>query len=261
MLLHLYKVPEALFITVTVVTVLFALNKVNAGKTGRVIMLAGIGLGALLAVTRAVSHEIPKIFCQWFFPGKTDIPDNDINLVLWYAGLCILIPLNILLAVFFRKKGSDAGKNMTAVFSALLTADLISYKAWTVIWAPFHFEMGDNGVLSDVFLLRLAGWLTALMLLTVYIRFLYKCCMRLHEDPVIWNDRNGRPGCSGHWVLRLTGCLMTFLLILVFYGLTLQAWSRTRSLRPDWLPEILPQIRSRARENPSQPCRSAGVLS
>ena len=59
MLLHLYKVPEALFITVTVITVLFALAKTNSGKAGKAVMLAGIGLGLALAVLRAVTHEFP----------------------------------------------------------------------------------------------------------------------------------------------------------------------------------------------------------
>lgn len=240
MLLHIYKVPEALFITVTVITVLYALAKTNSGRTGRIVMLAGIGLGLGMALLRAVAHEFPTVF----FPDKKAVPDTDINLYLWYAALIILVPLNILNAVFSWKGAAKAGKIIVSVLSALLSADLLAYKAWTAIWAPRDFEMGDNGILSDIFLLRLAGWLIGLIVLAVYIRFLYKCCMRMSEDQVLWNDRRGRPGVSGRWVLRLTAALMTFILIVIFYGLVLQQWTIKRDLRPDWIPELLPGLKA-----------------
>ena len=236
MLLHLYKVPEALFITVTVITVLFALAKANSGKTGRIIMLAGIGLGLALAVLRAVTHEFPA----FFFPDRKAVPDTQINLILWYVAMGILIPLHILTAVFSWENSSKAGKLIVSVLSALLSADLLAYKAWSVIWAPRDFEMGDNGILSDVFLLRLAGWLAGLILLAVYVRFLFKCCMRLSEDRVLWNDPEGCRECSGHWVLRLTAALMTFFLFFLLYGMVLQQW--TVKTRPGWIPELLPSL-------------------
>ena len=236
MLLHLYKVPETLFITVTVITVLFALARTHSGKTGKAVMLAGIGLGLLLAVLRAVTHEFPA----FFFPERKAVPDTQINLILWYVALGLLIPLHVVISVFSWRRGSKAGKLVTSVLSALLSADLLAYKAWSVIWAPRDFEMGDNGILSDVFLLRLAGWLAGLILLTVYVRYLYRCCMRLSEDRVLWNDREGRPGCSGCWVLRLTAALMTFLLFFVLYGMVLQQW--TVKTRPEWVPELFPHL-------------------
>ncbi|MBR4711143.1 MAG: DUF2318 domain-containing protein [Clostridia bacterium] len=236
MLLHMYKVPEALFITVTVITVLFALARTNSGKTGRIIMLSGIGLGLTLAVLRAVTHEFPALF----FPDRKAVPDTQINLILWYIAMGILVPLHVLSAVFSREKGSRAGKTAVSVLSALLSADLLAYKAWAVIWAPRDFETGDNGILSDVFLLRLAGWLAGLLLLAVYARFLYKCCMRLSEDRTLWNDWEGMPQCDGQWVLRLTAALMTFFLFFLLYGMVLQQW--TVKTRPSWVPELLPQL-------------------
>ena len=236
MLLHMYKVPEALFITVTVVTVLYALAKTNSGKTGRTIMLAGICLGLAAAVLRAVTHEFPV----FFFPDRKAVPDTQINLYLWYIAMGILIPLHVLISVFSWEKQSRAGKTVVSVLSALLSADLLAYKAWSVIWAPRDFEMGDNGILSDVFLLRLAGWLLGLLLLAVYANFLCKCCMRLSENRVLWNDREGRPECSGRWVLRLTAALMTFVLFFILYGMVLQQW--TVKTRPGWIPELLPGL-------------------
>ena len=235
MLLHMYKVPEALFIAVTVITVLYALARTNSGKTGRIVMLSGIGLGLLLAVIRSFAHEYPTVF----FPDKNAVPDTEINLYLWYAALILLILLNISSAVFSWRRGARAGKTAVSVLSALITADLLAYKAWTVIWAPRDFEMGDDGVLSDIFLLRLAGWLIGLIILAVYIRFLYKCCMRMSEDRVLWNDRQGRAGVSGYWVLRLTVALMTIALIVIIYGMVLQQWTIKRRIRPDWIPELL----------------------
>lgn len=240
MLLHMYKVPETLFIAVTVITVLYALAVTNSGKAGRIMMLSGIALGLALAVLRSVAHEFPGSF----FPEKNAVPDTEINLWLWYAALALLIPLNILSAVFSWKRGARAGKMVVSALSSLVSADLLAYKAWIAIWAPRDFEMGDDGILSDMFLLRLAGWLIGLIILGVYIRFLYKCCMRLSEDRVLWNDRSGQPGASGRWVLRLTVALMTFGLIAVFYGLVLQQWTIKRNMRPEWIPELLPGIKA-----------------
>ena len=255
MLLHMYEVPESLFIAVTIITVLYALVRTNTGRCGRVIMLSGIGLGLLLTVLRAVSHEFPAAFFS-----KKAVPDTVIDLLFVHAGLWILVPLALLVAVFFRKRGVKAGKVLITVFSALLSADLLAYKAWKVVWAPREFEMGDDGVLSDIFLLRLAGWLIGLILLAVYIRFLYKCCMRISEDKVLWNDRQGRPGVSGYWVLRVTAVLMAVVLMLVFYGFVLQGWSTKQVIRgdsdlwsrfgeqlrdrPDWIPELLPGLKA-----------------
>ena len=231
-LLHIYRVPEALFVAVTVITVLYALAKTHAGRTGRNIMLAGIGLGVALAVLRTTAHEFPKVF----FPAQGAVPDTAINQRLWYAAVGLLIPLNILIAVFCWKRGAKAGKIAVSVLSSLASADLLAYKARNVLWAPLGFEMGDNGIISDVFLLRLAGWLIGLILLSVYIRFLYKCCMRLSEDRVLWNRPGGEPGCSGAWALRLTAALMTFVLAVVIYGLILSQW--TIKTRPDWVPQL-----------------------
>ncbi len=236
MLLHMYKVPETLFIVVTIITVMYALAKTNLGKAGKNMMLAGIGLGLALAVLRAVTHEFPA----FFFPDRKAVPDTQINLYLWYAAMVMLVPLHIMVSVFSRERGSRAGKAAVCVLSALLSADLLAYKAWTVMWAPLDFEMGDNGILSDVFLLRLAGWLTGLTLLAVYARFLYKCCMRLSEIKALWNDRDARPVSDGRWVLRLTAALMTFALFFVFYGMILQQW--TVKTRPGWVPELFPRL-------------------
>ena len=240
MLLHIYKVPEALFVTVTVITVLYALAKTHAGKTGRAIMLAGIGLGIALAVLRTVAHEFPKVF----FPALGAVPDTAINLHLWYVAIGLLLPLHILIAVFCWAHKPRAGKIAVSVLASLLSADLLAYKAWNVFWAPLGFEMGDNGIISDVFLLRLAGWLIGLIVLAVYIRFLYKCCMRLHEDKVLWNRPDGTRECSGAWALRLTAALMTFALAVVIYGLILSQW--TLKTRPHWVPQLLPGINAEA---------------
>ena len=112
MLLHMYKVPEALFITVTVVTVLYALAKTNSGKTGRTIMLAGICLGLAAAVLRAVTHEFPA----FFFPDRKAVPDTQINLYLWYIAMGILIPLHVLNSVFSWEKQSRVGNTVVSVF-------------------------------------------------------------------------------------------------------------------------------------------------
>ena len=254
MLLHMYKVPEALFVTVTVITVLFALAKTHAGRAGRAILLSGIGLGAALAVLRTLAHEFPKVF----FPAQGAVPDTQINLYLWYGAVVLLIPLMVLIVLFCRERGARAGKIAVSVLSALLSADLIAYKAWNVLWAPLGFEMGDNGVLSDVFLLRLAGWLVGLIVLAVYLHYLHKCCMRLSQDRVLWNRPDGRRGGDGQWALRLTAALMVLLLLLVVYGLILQQW--TNKTRPGWIPQLPASVETFLKFTMGNNARAGGPL-
>lgn len=252
MLLYIWTVPEALFLTATMITVLYALARTTAGKAGRIIMLAGIGMGLLLTVFRALLHEFPSWFGSWLPDGiagallvkRQSVADTQINLYLWYGAMLLLIPLNILSAVFSWKRAAKAGKIIVSALSALLSADLLAYKAWRILWAPRSFEMGDNGVLSEEFLLRLAGWLIGLIVLAFYVHFLYKCCMRLSQDRVLWNRPDGTPGVSGYWVLRLTVALLTFLFILVIYGLILSQWNLKKNMRPDWVPELLPGLKA-----------------
>ncbi len=220
MLHYIYEVTFNLFITVTVITLFFALCKTLFGKTGFRIQLGGTILGLLAAGYRAVRHAFMSTF------------DVEINLYTFYVGFVAMALLLILLTLFGRKRAPAWGKATAAFFSAIVSADLLFYKAWKVIWAPAEFETAGEGILSADFMLRFAGWALALILFAVYSRFLYRCLMRLSTDEALWTGRDGEERHNGALaLLDLTGGLMLATLLLNFGGQILRAWRQKSSLR------------------------------
>ena len=157
MLLYLYNVTLNLFITATVITVFYALSSILMGRAGKLAELGGIVLGVLIALYRAVRHA---------FLSTRDL---EINLYTFYIGITLMALMLLAILIFGHKKSPAWGKMTVCVLGALVSADLLFYKAWEVLWAPAQFETAGNGVFSMDFMLRLAGWLAALILMAVVL--------------------------------------------------------------------------------------------
>ena len=227
MLHYLWTVVQELFISVTVITLFAAWAGLLAGRSGRIIIGAGVGVGLVAAAARALMHAFKST------------PDVRINLTTFYIGLPILLCLLVCL-LFFRGPGAPRfGRLATCALSAATAADLLFYKAWKIIWAPAEFDTAGNGLLSVEFFLRFAGWALTLILLAVYCRFLYKCAMRVVEDRHLWNDRQGEStGRTGFGTLRLTVALEVATLLVVYYGQILRTWRTHRPWRLGFVPEL-----------------------
>ncbi|MBQ6647161.1 MAG: DUF2318 domain-containing protein [Clostridia bacterium] len=220
MLHYIYDVTLQLFISVTLITLFFALCKTLAGRTGTLIMLGGTIVGLLAATYRAVRHA--------FLLTR----DAEINLYTFYVGFIAMALMLLALILFCRRRAPGWGKIAVCALAALVSADLLFYKAWKVIWAPAEFETAGEGILSAAFFTRLAGWALALILFAVYSRFLYRCLMRLDADPAIWTDRNG--DSKRNWSHPLLGGASALSLMLVltnFSGQILRAWRQKTTVR------------------------------
>ncbi len=220
MLHYIYEVTFNLFITVTAITLFFALCKTLLGKTGFYIQLGGMLAGLLAGTYRAVRHAFMSTF------------DVKINLYTFYVGFIAMSLMLVALVLFCRRRAPAWGKIIIAFLSATVSADLLFYKAWKVIWAPAEFETAGEGIISADFMLRLAGWALALILFTVYARFLYRCLMRLSTDEALWTGANGDPiRDDSHLILGLTSGLTLATVIMNFAGQILRAWRQKSSLR------------------------------
>jgi uncharacterized membrane protein len=167
LLKYLWTVTQDLIVAVTLVTWMHAVLTRRYGRYGRVFHSVGILLGvvasAALAAVKGNSNKI--ISSHWnhyiyaFIMGFT----------LTYA----------VLSLFAGKKWV---KWPLCLSGAGLSAALIFYQLPGVMLYPFNFNTMGEGYLSSYYMVRMAGWLLALLLLLAYSRMLYHCA--LHIEPL-----------------------------------------------------------------------------
>ncbi|MBQ3270744.1 MAG: DUF2318 domain-containing protein [Clostridia bacterium] len=167
MLKYLWTVTQDLFVVVTLTTWMHAILARRHGKYGRTVHGVGIVLGvvasAALAAVKGNSNKI--ISSHW---------NHTI-----YACIMAFTLAFILLSLFAGKKWS---RLPLCLCGAGLSATLIFYQLPGVMLYPFNFNTMGEGYLSSYYMVRMAGWLLALLLLLAYSRMLYSCA--LHIKPL-----------------------------------------------------------------------------
>ena len=167
MLKYLWTVTQDLFVTVTLVTWMHAVLARRCGKPGRAFHGVGIILGvaasAALAAVKGNSNKI--ISSHW---------NHYI-----YAFIMGFTLAFILISLLAGKKWSHIPLCLSG---AGLSAALIFYQLPGVMLYPFSFNTMGEGYLSSYYMVRMAGWLLALLLLVAYSRMLYNCA--LHIKPL-----------------------------------------------------------------------------
>lgn len=172
---YIIMVSEDLMIAAALTTLMYALCGRLGGTFGRAAGRAGIIAGVVLSALMA----IVKNTTGW-------IATNQWNQSIFY--ITILLSLLFLLASPFYLRRSPApgarkkpGERLFHVVSAALIALLLFYELPDVMAYPFKFETAGEGVLSVQYLVRFLGWTGALILCAVFLRFLYKCALRLNR--------------------------------------------------------------------------------
>ena len=171
MLKYIITVTEDLLITVTLVTLLYALCAKAFGRRGAVTQWAGIGVGVAASLGMAILKNTTKL-----------IKTNQWNQGIFYCTVLFSVLFVLLSLCFLRKKDAPwhAGSLIACAAGACAAALLIFYELPDVMAYPFNFNTGENGILSVEFLVRFLGWAFALILMLVYSRFLYKCAYRIN---------------------------------------------------------------------------------
>ena len=220
MLRYIVTVTEDLVIVAAIVPMIAALCKLAFGYKGVRFVGAGLIVGMLSSAAMAVAKNT-----------TSKIATNQWNFYIFLVTI-ILTLLFLVFSILFGRRhrrltvyGSDLGQGIGAggvivgVLSAALTAVLLFYEAPDVLAYPFKFETAGNGVLSAEWALRLAGYLLALILLAVYVRFLYRCAMGLNSTIAVLWEVNAMLVCNA------VRC----------FGLAVSKWTaRSRWLK--WLP-------------------------
>ena len=173
MLKYLWTVTQDLFVTVTLATLIHALLSRLFGNFGKRFHGAGLGVAVLasaaLSTVKGTSNRI--VSSHW-------------NHYIYAFSLALVLAFIILCLIFGRREGNrnGAGRLLTCLAGACVTGALIFYHLPGVILYPFNFNTMGNGYWSSYYMVRMAGWLIALLLLLAYSCLLYLCA--LHIRPV-----------------------------------------------------------------------------
>ncbi len=188
MLKYIYTVIEDLLMAAVLVSLFWALCRLAFGHKGTRFVGVGVIVGVAASAVMA-----------WAKNRTGKIATNQWNFYIFLVTVALTLLFIVFSVIFGRRHrqltyyGSDTdasvgvGGWLVGVASALLTAILLFYEAPDVLAYPFVFETAGKGVLSEEFALRLAGYLIALLLIWVYVRFLYRCAMALNSThAVLW---------------------------------------------------------------------------
>ena len=170
MLKYLWTVTQDLFVTVTLVTMMHALLERVCGKFGR--RFHGIGIGVAVAASAALA--------------AVKDTSNKIISSHWnhyiYALTLVFALAFIVLCLIAGRKGRDrigAMGTLLCLSGTGATVLLIFYHLPGVMLYPFNFNTMGNGYLSSYYVVRMLGWLIALVLLLAYSRLLYLCALHI----------------------------------------------------------------------------------
>ena len=171
MLKYIWMVIQDLFVAVSLVSLIHAVIRTRFGKEGLRIHWAGILTGLVSSVVLAIVKNTT----------------NKIISSRWNHGIYIVIILLtavflILWLVFGRsRKESDAGKVLTCIAGAGLSAAWIFYSLPGSIAYPFTFNTMGNGYWSWYFFSRLIGWILAFLVLALYAALLDRCARGIRK--------------------------------------------------------------------------------
>ncbi len=160
MLNYLITVTDDLWITVTLLVLIWEFCHRLYETYSAKILGAGIGIGVAASIGMALAKNL-----------TSKVATNRWNL--WIFLFTTVVSLLFVLFSCVLKKGK--GRLAAVVMGAALLALLLFYELPDVLAYPFLFDTGKAGRLSVAFLLRFLGWLGALLLLLVYGIYLHKC--------------------------------------------------------------------------------------
>ncbi|MBQ9308780.1 MAG: DUF2318 domain-containing protein [Clostridia bacterium] len=188
MLKYIVTVTEDMLMVSLLVCLFWSLCRLAFGHKGTRFITAGMIVGFVISALMA-----------WAKNTTSKIATNQWNFYIFVVTIVLTLFFTVFSIIFGRKHrkltyyGSDTdaaigfGGWAVGISACLLTIALLFYELPDVIAYPFTFETYGNGFLSWDYFSRLAGYLLALLLIFVYVRFLYDCAMALNSTiAVLW---------------------------------------------------------------------------
>ncbi len=167
---YLWMVVQDLFLTVTVAGMMHAMLSRVAGHKGRLIHGIALSAGVLASVALAAVKYNTKLIISSHWNHYI------------YAVLILLTVLFFILSFCAgrkEKQSAGAAGMILCLAGSLLSAVLVFYALPGVLLYPFSFNTMGQGYFSSYYLVRMTGWLGALVLLLVYSRLLSRCALEI----------------------------------------------------------------------------------
>jgi len=161
-------VTQDLFLAVTLTTLMHVTLSRLLDKKGKMIHGIALGAGVIASVALAAVKFNTRL-----------IISSHWNHYIYAVILALTLIVLLLTALCGRKEkaGMSAGTVILLAAGSLLSATLIFYSLPGVLLYPFSFNTMGQGYFSPYYMVRMAGWLGALILLFVYSRLLSRCAL------------------------------------------------------------------------------------
>ena len=172
---YLWMVAQDLFLTVAYTALMHTMLSRISGRKGRLMHGIALSAGVLASVALAVVKFNTKL-----------IISSHWNHYIYAILLTLTVFFLILTLCFGRKERQPAGAGVIVLCAvgSLLSAVLVFYSLPGVLLYPFSFNTMGQGYLSSYYLVRMAGWLGALILLLIFSRLLSRSAFEI--KPFAW---------------------------------------------------------------------------
>ena len=169
---YLWMVTQDLFVTVTLTTLMHAVLSRLFGRRARLFHGIALGTGVLSSIALAAVKYNTRL-----------IISSRWNHAIYAVILGLTLVFLVLIPLFGRRENRtfNAGGALLCAAGSLLSAVLILYSLPGVLLYPFSFNTMGQGYLSSYYLVRMAGWLGALVLLLILARLLFACARSLRQ--------------------------------------------------------------------------------
>ncbi len=163
---YLWMVTQDLLITVILTALMHAVLSRLFGRRARLFHGIALGTGVLASIALAAVKFNTRL-----------IISSRWNHSIYAVILGLTLAFLILMLLFGRRENRPfhAGSILLCSVSSLLSATLVFYSLPGVLLYPFSFNTMGQGYLSSYYLVRMAGWLGALVLLLIFARLVYIC--------------------------------------------------------------------------------------
>ena len=165
---YLWTVTQDLFLTVTLTTLMHVFLFRVLDRKGKLLHGIGLGAGVLASVVLAAVK----------FNTNLIISSHWNHYI--YAVILVLTVLILVFLFLSGKKehaGTGVGGTILGIAGSAFSAVLIFYSLPGVLLYPFGFNTMGQGFFSSYYILRMLGWLAALVLLLIYSRLLFLCAL------------------------------------------------------------------------------------
>ena len=169
---YLWMVTQDLFITVVLTALMHAVLSRLFGRRARLFHGIALGTGVLASAALAAVKFNTRL-----------IISSRWNHTIYAVVLGLTLAILILTPLFGRRENRPfrTGGVLLCTAGSLLSATLIFYSLPGVLLYPFSFNTMGQGYLSSYYLVRMAGWLGALVLLLILARLLYVCALSVRR--------------------------------------------------------------------------------